>query len=84
MTNNSYDVAIIKQIVARGGDDVIGRVINALVPGAPSTKETRQIARKVLETMFDAGEINCPRCGATMLDAENVCYGDADCPVAEI
>lgn len=80
--NIDYDTALIKQIVARGGPHVLDSVVNALVPGAPTNDETREVARMVMETLFDQGDIKCPKCGATVFDAENKCMIDGDCPVA--
>ena len=79
---SSYDEALIKQIVKRGGRDVVSNVVNALHPGAPSTAATIAVAKVLLETMFDEGKFDCPRCGADPMDAEWKCYADASCPVA--
>ncbi len=77
-----YTIALVKQIVASGSDDVLGRVVNALFPGAEINENTKREAKNVLSRMFEEGEIVCPRCGAVDdFESQLKCTEDSFCPV---
>lgn len=88
----NYDTALITQIVKdkQSTEVMLDRVVHALVPlaseGTEAHKdeawvEVRKIAQGVVEELFITGQIDCPKCGADILDAENLCWVDGDCPV---
>lgn len=87
----SYDLAMIKQIVA-SGRDIVDRVMVQLIPqaadrmaeGHPGLEEARRITLKLLNHLFTDGQISCPKCGAKdAYEAQGMCFNDESCPLSE-
>lgn len=88
---DKYDLSDDRQIV-NSGYDIVDRVMEVLIPGATEAAQSgrmdmdvegaRQVARDLLEGLFQDGVITCPKCKAADADiAQQWCCGDLTCPM---